>query len=148
MSERTLYEFSIDSANYYDGSRHTIIQSNCTLTNERLIIRDARGRTQQINLRTISSVTPRIGLVNKDLELKMGTTSTLVIYGKKDQLLDIARMINEARATPSYLQRERYLNQLAKSIRKRQHPQQATLQLAIAFVCSRPFYENIAGSPF
>ncbi len=101
MSERTLYEFSIDSANYYDGSRHTIIQSNCTLTNERLIIRDARGRTQQINLRTISSVTPRIGLVNKDLELKMGTTSTLVIYGKKDQLLDIARMINEAMAPPS-----------------------------------------------
>lgn len=101
MSERTLYEFSIGGANDYDGSRHTIVQSNCTLTNERLIIRDVRGRTQQINLRTISSVEPRIDIVNKDLCLNMGTTSSLVIYGKKDKLLEIARMINEAMATPS-----------------------------------------------
>ncbi len=99
--ERVLYEFSIGGANYYDGSRNTITQSNCTLTNQRLTIRDSRGRTQQINLRNITSVNPRIGLINKDLELKMGTTSTLLIYGKKDQLLDIARMINEAMATPS-----------------------------------------------
>jgi Bacterial PH domain len=99
--ERTLYEFTISGGNYYDGARNTITQSNCTLTNQRLIIRDSRGRTQQINLRNITSVNPRIGLVNKDLELKMGTTSTLVIYGKKDQLLDIAHKINEAMATPS-----------------------------------------------
>jgi hypothetical protein len=96
--ERVLYEFSISGANYYDGSRHTITQSNCTLTNERLIIRDSRGRTQQVNLRTISSVEPRIGIVNKDLSINIGTTASLVIYGKKDQLLDIARMINEAMA--------------------------------------------------
>ncbi|SRR5713101_7386109 len=99
--ERTLYEFTISGANYYDGARNTITQSSCTLTNQRLIIRDSRGRTQQINLRNITSVNPRIGLVNKDLELKMGTTSTLLIYGNKGQLLDIARMINEAMATPS-----------------------------------------------
>src|SRR6266516_6833344 len=99
--ERVLYEFSIGGANYYDGSRNTITQSNCTLTNERLTIRDSRGRTQHINLRTISSVEPRIGIVNKDLSINIGTTASLVIYGKKDQLLDIARMINEAMATPS-----------------------------------------------
>ncbi|GAC1364764.1 MAG: hypothetical protein NVS2B12_20850 [Ktedonobacteraceae bacterium] len=101
MAEHTLYEFSIDGANYYDGSRHSIVQSNCTLTNERLIIRDIQGRTQQIALRTISSVTPRIGLLNKDLELKMGITSTLLIYGKKEKLLEIARMLNEAMVSPS-----------------------------------------------
>jgi hypothetical protein len=100
MSERTLYNFSIDGGNYYDGERHGIAEANCTLTDERLIIRDANGRIQQINLRAISSVTPRLGLVNKDLELKIGTTSTVVIYGKKEKLLEIARMLDEAIAPP------------------------------------------------
>ena len=99
MAERTLYEFSISGADYFDGSRHIITQSDCTLTNERLIIRDSRGRTQQIDLRTISSVEPRIGILNKDLRIGIGTSAALIIYGKKDQLLDIAHMVNEAMVT-------------------------------------------------
>ena len=94
--ERVLYEFTIDGGTYYDGTGHSVGECNCTLTNERLIIKGARGRTQQIALRNISAVVPRIGILNKALDINIGTTSTMRIYGKKDKLLDIAGMLNEA----------------------------------------------------
>lgn len=100
MPERVLYKFSIDGATYYDGTAHQIIQSDCTLTNERLIIQDARGRTQQITLRSINDITPHLGLLNKSLDLHMGGgSSAMHIYGKKAQLLEIADMLNEAMAS-------------------------------------------------
>jgi Bacterial PH domain len=101
VEERVLYEFSIDGGTYYDGTDHSIGECDCTLTNERLIIKGARGRTQQIVLRNISAVTPRIGILNKALDINIGSFSTMRIYGKKDKLLEIARMINEAMAAPS-----------------------------------------------
>ena len=96
MSERLMYEFPIQGATYYDGAAHQIVNANCTLTNERLIIRDARGRTQQVLIHDLSDVTPHLGIVNKSLDLHMGNWAAMHIYGKKPQLLQIADMLNEA----------------------------------------------------
>jgi hypothetical protein len=98
MSERMLYEFPIKGATYYDGRSHQIVQSDCTLTDERLIIKDLRGRTQQIVLRDISDITPHLGL-QKYLALHMGSSAAMHIYGKKAQLLEIVDMLNKAIAS-------------------------------------------------
>jgi hypothetical protein len=99
MPDRVLNQFNIQGGTYYDGKGHPLGPCACTLTNERMIIKDSRGGTQQILLRDITTIKPHLGIVNKSLDLTMGQFAAIHIYGKKAELLEISDMLNDAIAS-------------------------------------------------
>jgi hypothetical protein len=99
MAEHVLREFHIRGATYYDGQSHQLTNCDCVLTNERLIIKDIRGRSQQILLRDITTIEPHLFSLTKRLVLRMGRFAAIHIYGKKAELQEITDGVNAAIAS-------------------------------------------------
>lgn len=98
MSEESIYKFEISGGNFYDGLRHTVFRSQCTLTNVRLMMQDFKGGTRQILLRDIVSVVPETRMLYpKGVRVNIAGPTVLDISCKsKDEVMHLAGMINEA----------------------------------------------------
>ena len=97
MTEELRSEFDISGATYYDGAAHHLGPSKCTLTSMRLMIEDRTGKTQQLHLRNITGVTPHTGLVNKSVDINVGSSYAIHLYCKPNaRVREIAGLLNEA----------------------------------------------------
>ncbi len=95
--ERTLREFVVDSIVFYDGSGHRLGPSECTLTDSRLIIHDARGGIHQILLRNISGITVPAPIISpKQLRINLSVQAYDVYCQTKDQTNAIAYWLGQA----------------------------------------------------
>lgn len=105
MAPEVLFTFDVDGANYYPGPVR-FVDGECTVTSERLTLRDRRGRTQHVMLRDITTVDPRVGFLSpKTVRIGINTPAGLDMYrGSKDLVLEACRMINEAMTAPERLQ--------------------------------------------
>src|ERR1039457_6512836 len=84
--EETLQNFEVDSIVFYDGSGHRLGPSECTLTNRRLIIEDAKGGVHQIQIREISGIsTPAQIASPKQLRVNLPTTAYDIYCTSKGQ---------------------------------------------------------------
>jgi hypothetical protein len=93
----TLREFTVKYVTFYDGSGHRLGPSECTLTNGRLIIHDARGGIHQILLRDISGIsTPSRLAAPKMLRISLPAHAYDIDCTSKDQKYAIEAWLDQA----------------------------------------------------
>jgi hypothetical protein len=83
QTERTLYEFPLGLAVLYDGRENNLGSGHCTITERRIILQTNRGGTQQILLRAISNLTPKIGWLGHSVVISESGYAHFVLSGKK-----------------------------------------------------------------
>jgi hypothetical protein len=83
QTERTLYESPLGLALLYDGWENNLGSGHCTITERRIILQTNRGGYQQILLRDISNLTPRIGWLGHSVIISEGGYAHFVLSGKK-----------------------------------------------------------------
>jgi Double zinc ribbon len=95
--EKTLQEFTVKYVTFYDGSGHRLGPSECTLTNTRLIIHDARGGIHQILLRDISGIsTPSRLAAPKMMRISLPGHAYDIDCNNKDQKYAIEAWLDQA----------------------------------------------------
>jgi hypothetical protein len=96
-AEKTLQGFTVKYVTFYDGSGHRLGPSECTLTNRRLIINDARGGMHQILLLDISEISTPPRLAGpRMLRISLPTQAYLIDCSSKDQKFAIEAWLGQA----------------------------------------------------
>jgi hypothetical protein len=97
QTERTLYESPLGLALLYDGWENNLGSGHCTITERRIILQTNRGGYQQILLRDISNLTPKIGWLRHSVIISEGGYAHFVLSGKnKNETEEIFFRVKEA----------------------------------------------------
>jgi hypothetical protein len=97
QTERTLYEFPLGLAVLYDGQENNLGSGHCTITERRIILHTNRGGSQEVLLRDISNLMPKIGWLRHSLLISEDGYAHFVLSGKKkNETEEIYSRIKEA----------------------------------------------------
>jgi hypothetical protein len=96
QTERTLYEFPLGLAVLHDGQENNLSSGHCTITERRIILHTSRG-VQQILLRDISNLTPKIGWLRHSVNISDDGHAHFALSGKnRNETEEIFLRVKEA----------------------------------------------------
>ncbi len=96
MSGEILYKFPVKGAIYYPGPNY-YGEGECSLTSDRLTMRDGRGHTQHVPLIAVSSVAPNRGLFSgKEVLVEISGPSLVITCVSRAAVPEVCQMINDA----------------------------------------------------
>jgi hypothetical protein len=99
QTERALYEFPLGLAVLHDGQENNLGSGHCTITERRIILHTNRG-VQEILLRDITNLTPKIGWLRHSVNISEDGHAHLVLSGNnRNETEEIFLRVKEALAS-------------------------------------------------